>query len=51
MSYFNKKTVIITGSSRGIGRVLARELCRQGANVVLNGREAERLQQTYSEFL
>lgn len=35
----------------GIGKAIALELCKQGANVVLNGRNAERLENTYQEFL
>ncbi len=33
------KTALVTGSSRGLGLVLARGLARAGARVVLNGRE------------
>lgn len=51
MSYFKNKTAIVTGSGMGIGKAIALELCRQGANVVLNGRSAERLEKTYQEFL
>ena len=35
----------------GIGKAIAFELCSQGANVVLNGRSADRLASTYQEFL
>lgn len=34
------KTAIVTGSSRGIGKAVALELARHGANVVINCREA-----------
>jgi short-subunit dehydrogenase len=51
VSYFKNKTVIITGSGMGIGKTLALELCKQGANVVLNGRSPERLEKTHQEFL
>jgi citronellol/citronellal dehydrogenase len=37
------KTLLVTGSSTGIGRSLALALARQGARVVVNGRSAERL--------
>ncbi len=37
------RTALITGSSRGIGLVLARGLGRAGARVVLNGRDRTRL--------
>lgn len=32
------KTVIVTGSSRGIGKAIAKEFAKTGANIVLNGR-------------
>lgn len=35
----------------GIGKTIALELCKQGANVVLNGRNGERLESTRQEFL
>lgn len=34
-----EKTVVITGSSRGIGRELALQFAREGANIVLNARK------------
>jgi gluconate 5-dehydrogenase len=37
------RTALVTGSSRGIGLVLARGLGHAGARVVLNGRDAARL--------
>jgi short-subunit dehydrogenase len=51
VSYFKNKTAIVTGSGMGIGKAIAQELCKVGANVVLNGRNAERLEKTYQEFL
>ncbi len=45
------KVVLITGSSIGIGRTMAREMLKKGAKVVLNARNAERLDRTYQEFL
>jgi glucose 1-dehydrogenase len=35
------RTAIVTGSSRGIGKGIAIRLCREGMNVVINGRSAE----------
>lgn len=35
----------------GIGKAIALELCKEGANVVLNGRNADRLEKTRHEFL
>jgi NAD(P)-dependent dehydrogenase (short-subunit alcohol dehydrogenase family) len=48
--FFAGKVAIVTGSESGIGRETARELCRQGAQVVLNGLHAERLEQTRRAF-
>jgi len=44
------KTALVTGSSRGLGRVFARGLAQAGATVVLNGRNAETLQQAVVEL-
>ena len=41
----NGHRALITGSSAGIGLALAKALCEAGAHVVLNGRDATRLQQ------
>ena len=43
MKNFKDKTVIITGASSGIGEALAYEFAREGANVVIAARNAERL--------
>ena len=43
---FQDKVAIITGSSRGIGKAIAIELAKQGAHIVLNGRNQERLKET-----
>ena len=42
------KTVLVTGASSGIGRSIAVECSRMGARVILTGRNAERLEQTYA---
>jgi NAD(P)-dependent dehydrogenase (short-subunit alcohol dehydrogenase family) len=42
----NGRTVIVTGSSSGIGRALALEFARHGANVVCCARRAEKLDET-----
>ncbi|CAO4378071.1 unnamed protein product [Caenorhabditis nigoni] len=43
---FTGKTVIITGSSNGIGRSAALLFAQDGANVTITGRNAERLEET-----
>jgi NADP-dependent 3-hydroxy acid dehydrogenase YdfG len=40
------KVAVITGSSRGIGKAIAIEFAKNGASVVLNGRDEERLKET-----
>lgn len=47
---FKDKTAIVTGSSMGIGKAIARHLAQAGANVVLNGRNETRLERTLSDF-
>lgn len=42
-NYFNKKRVLVTGASSGIGAALARHLDRQGARLILTGRDRSRL--------
>ena len=50
MKNWNNKVVIITGSSAGIGRETARLFASLGANIVLNGRSREKLDQLKHEF-
>ena len=44
------KVSLVSGSSMGIGKAIALELLKQGAKVVLNGRDKERLELTKNEF-
>lgn len=44
------KTILITGASSGIGRGTAIECSKMGAQVVLTGRNAERLQETLDQM-
>ena len=48
---FLNKVVIVTGSGSGIGKATALEFCKQGASVVLNGRNETKLKQTADQFL
>lgn len=43
------KTILVTGASSGIGKATAIECSRQGATVLMLGRNFERLNQTLSE--
>jgi short-subunit dehydrogenase len=43
------KIVVITGASSGIGKALAMEYARRGANVVMSGRNQERLTKAAEE--
>lgn len=47
---FTGRTVIVTGASRGIGREIAMEMARQGANVVAAARSAEPLAALVAEI-
>lgn len=43
-------TVVITGSTQGIGRGLAREFCSRGHNVVVTGRESSRVDEALEQL-
>lgn len=51
MSYnpfsLNGKTILITGASSGIGKQTAIECAKLGASVIITGRDATRLQETF----
>ena len=44
------KTILVTGSSSGIGKAIAIECAKLGANLVVNGRNEERLKATFMEL-
>ena len=48
---FEDRVVVITGGSRGLGLVLARELAAEGAIVVLLARDEETLQQAVADII
>ena len=50
MQRFSNRTVIITGSSSGIGEAIARRFAAEGANVVLNARSREDLEKVAADL-
>lgn len=44
------KTILVTGASSGIGRCIAVICSKMGATVIINGRNLERLQETFSQM-
>jgi len=46
-----KKTILVTGASSGIGKAIAVECSKMGATVIITARNEARLQETLSEML
>ncbi len=44
------KTILITGASSGIGKSIAIECSKMGANIIITARNADRLQETFLEL-
>ena len=44
------KTILVTGASSGIGKAIAVECAKLGADLVINGRNEERLKATFCEL-
>lgn len=44
------KTILVTGASSGIGKAIAIECSKLGANLVINGRNETRLKSTFDEL-
>lgn len=47
---FRGKVVVITGGARGLGLVMARQLAREGARLVIVSRTAEQLRRAHDEL-
>jgi glucose 1-dehydrogenase len=47
---YKGKVVVVTGSSRGIGKAIAKEFAKNGYSVVLNARDEEELKQASKEI-
>jgi len=45
-----KKTILVTGASSGIGRAIAIECSKMGATVIITARNEERLKETFSQM-
>jgi NAD(P)-dependent dehydrogenase (short-subunit alcohol dehydrogenase family) len=46
-----KRTILITGSNRGIGYEIARQCARQNFRVIISGRSEQKLQQAYDQLI
>lgn len=44
------KTALVTGSTKGIGKAIATELAREGANVIINGRQETSVKAVVAEL-
>ena len=49
-SNLKNKVAIITGSSRGIGKATALAMSKEGASVILNGRNKKRLYEVENQI-
>ena len=46
----SKKTILITGATDGIGKALAIEFSKLGANIILLGRDSSKLDAVYDQL-
>lgn len=44
------QTIIVTGGTSGMGKAMATRFCRDGANVVVTGRDPEKLEKTKADL-
>jgi NAD(P)-dependent dehydrogenase (short-subunit alcohol dehydrogenase family) len=49
--FLDKKNILVTGASKGIGREIALGLSKFGANVILHGRSEDALDEIYDEII
>jgi len=47
---FKEKIAIVTGGSRGLGKVIAEQLVQEGATVIINGRDLNALEEATQEI-
>ena len=45
------KTILVTGASSGLGVSIAKEITNSGGNVIITGRNQERLNNTFNQLL
>lgn len=50
-NYLTGKTILVTGSTSGIGFEISKEILLNGGNVILTGRNSEKLEKTYAELM
>jgi 3-oxoacyl-[acyl-carrier protein] reductase len=46
----SRKTALVTGSTKGIGKAIAVELAKEGVDVIVNGRQAAVVDQVAAEL-
>ena len=44
MNYYKNKNILITGGGSGLGRQMAKDYCKLGANVTIIGRKRNKLE-------
>ena len=50
MNYYKNKNILITGGGSGLGKQMAKDYCKLGANVTIIGRKQQKLQNTSNEI-